>query len=223
MDTYVSLPYRHEHDLPEGDGDSEVRMPESFVEHFLRAFTDPGDRVFDPFVGYGTVPRVAERLDRAGYGVEYEPERVASTRERTDDPDRVWQGDVRDVDLSWVPACDCCLTSPPFMRQTADHDPFQNYAGESTYAEYLDHLETTFERVAEVLAPGGHVLVDVVNLKHDGQVTPLAWDVADRVSNVFHFEGEVVVTWERPGAEPEDDRLGYGYDHSYCHVFRGPD
>jgi hypothetical protein len=33
------------------------------------------------------------------------------------------------------------------------------------------------------------------------------------VSNVLRFEGEVVVEWDRPE---------YGYDHSYCLVFRAP-
>lgn len=63
-------------------------------------------------------------------------------------------------------------------------------------------------------------MVDVANLKHEKRVTPLAWDVAERVSNVFEFDGEVVITWE--DSESGDDgngRFGYGYDHSYCHVF----
>jgi hypothetical protein len=84
-------------------------------------------------------------------------------------------------------------------------------------------LKRTFERVASVLRPGGRLLLDVVNLKHDGEVTRLAFDAVDAASAAFEFEGEVVVTWERPGEDPPEGRLGYGYDHSYCDVFRDPD
>jgi hypothetical protein len=49
MDTYLSLEYGHRTDLPAGH--DEVRTPTALVEHYLEAFTDPGDRVFDPFGG----------------------------------------------------------------------------------------------------------------------------------------------------------------------------
>jgi hypothetical protein len=43
-------------------------------------------------------------------------------------------------------------------------------------------------------------------------VTPLAWDVGRALGAVPPFEGEVVVDWA--------PTYGYGYDHSYCLVFR---
>lgn len=56
--------------------------------------------------------------------------------------------------------------------------------------------------------------------KPDSGVTPLAFDGADVVSEVFHFGGEVVVTWEGDGSPDRVGSFGYGYDHSYCLVFR---
>ena len=56
-------------------------------------------------------------------------------------------------------------------------------------------------------------MIEVANLKRDGRVTTLAWDLARVVADVLVFEGEVVVGW---------DHYGYGYDHSYCLVFRRP-
>jgi len=100
-----------------------------------------------------------------------------------------------------------------------ERNPFENYAGESTYADYLDDVEQAFDRVQGVLAPGAAVVVDVVNMKHEDNVTTLAWDVADRVAESFRFDGEVVVTREGDGYPDRDGSYGYGFDHSYCLVF----
>lgn len=220
MRTHLSFEYTHDGELPPGHT-NEVRTPDALVERFLREYSAPGDRVLDVFAGYGTTLEVAERLGRIPYGIELEPDRVSYVRERLSDPDRIRRGDVRSLDLSWIPACECCLTSPPFMERTDDRNPFENYAGESTYDEYLDDVETAFSRLDAVIDPGGHVIVDVANMKYEGRVTTLAWDVADRVSNTFHFDGEHVITWENPD-ETDDGTgaFGYGYDHSYCLVFR---
>lgn len=219
MLTHLSLEYAHETGLPAGH-DNEVRTPDALVERFLREYTAPGDRVVDPFAGYGTTLAVAERLDRVPYGLEYEPERVDYVRERVATPDHIRQGDVLSLDPSLFPDCDCCFTSPPFMERTDGRNPFRNYAGESDYGRYLEDIQTAFGNLRETLAPGATVVVDVANMKYEGRVTTLAWDVADRVSNVLAFDGEVVVAWE--GESGRDGRFGYGYDHSYCLVFSVP-
>jgi hypothetical protein len=53
-------------------------------------------------------------------------------------------------------------------------------------------------------------VIEAANLKKQGSVTTLAWDIAREVSRMLHFEGEIVIGW---------DRYGYGYNHSYCLVF----
>lgn len=222
MPTYLSFEYDHDNDLPPGYA-NEIRTPNALVEHFLTAHTEPGDRVVDVFAGFGTTLTVAQRLDRVPYGVEYDAERVSYIRERLSEPDRIRHGDVLELEPSWFPQCECCFTSPPFMERTDERNPFRNYAGRSTYDDYLDDVETAFSRVDSVLAPGGTVVVDVANMKYEGRVTTLAWDVGQRVSNVFDFEGETVITWESDGSDEREGRFGYGYDHSYCLVFRKPE
>lgn len=218
MQTYRSLEYAHEDSLPPGHA-NELRTPEALVEEFIDAHSDSGDRVFDPFAGYGTTLRVADRMGRVPYGVEYDAERVEYIRDQLADSGAVRHADVLELEPSWFPACDCCFTSPPFMERTDHRNPFENYAGESSYDAYLDDVETAFSRVATVLAPGATVVVDVANMKYEDRVTTLAWDVADRVANVFDFDGEVVVTWEDAAENDRDGAFGYGYDHSYCLVF----
>lgn len=223
MTTYLSFEYAHRDDLPAGQS-NEVRTPDALVAHFLREYTEPGDRVLDIFAGFGTTLAVAERLERIPFGLEYETDRVSHIKDRITTPDHVRHGSVLDLDSSWFPTCDCCFTSPPFMTRTMERNPFQNYSGQSTYDDYLDDIETAFTRLDPILAPGGNVIVDVVNVKHESRVTPLAWDVAERISNVFRFDGEVVITWEGDGSpDDREGNFGYGYDHSYCHVFTKTD
>ena len=55
-------------------------------------------------------------------------------------------------------------------------------------------------------------------------MTPLAWDFADRISEIFNLDSEVVIGWEETSEssadELSDGTFGYGYDHSYCLVFQ---
>jgi DNA modification methylase len=54
-------------------GSHSAPFPRPLVEFFVRAFTDPGDVIFDPFMGSGTSMAAAQVLGRAGYGVEISP------------------------------------------------------------------------------------------------------------------------------------------------------
>ena len=47
------------------------------VDHVIRAYSAPGDLVFDPFAGFGTTLARAVRLGRRAGGIELLPERVA--------------------------------------------------------------------------------------------------------------------------------------------------
>jgi DNA modification methylase len=54
-------------------GSHSAPFPRALVEFFVRAFSDPGDIVFDPFLGSGTSIAAADVLGRAGYGCEISP------------------------------------------------------------------------------------------------------------------------------------------------------
>jgi DNA modification methylase len=47
--------------------------PRALVEFFVKAFSDPDDLIFDPFLGSGTTMAGAHVLGRAGYGTEISP------------------------------------------------------------------------------------------------------------------------------------------------------
>ena len=65
----------------ERDGGHGCQMPEQVLGRIVRACTNPGDVVLDPFAGSGTTLAVAKKLDRRYLGFEISPsyhERIVS-------------------------------------------------------------------------------------------------------------------------------------------------
>ncbi|MGO9232063.1 MAG: DNA-methyltransferase, partial [Bryobacteraceae bacterium] len=54
-------------------GTHSAPFPRPLVEFFVKAFSDTGNIVFDPFLGSGTSMAAAEVLGRIGYGIEISP------------------------------------------------------------------------------------------------------------------------------------------------------
>jgi DNA modification methylase len=54
-------------------GSHSAPFPRALPEFFLKAFSDAGDIVFDPFAGSGTTIAAARVLDRIGFGIEISP------------------------------------------------------------------------------------------------------------------------------------------------------
>lgn len=58
------------------------QFPEKMIERIVRAASNEGDIVFDPFLGSGTTVVVAYRLNRVGIGCEIVPHYVAIAEDR---------------------------------------------------------------------------------------------------------------------------------------------
>jgi DNA modification methylase len=54
-------------------GSHSAPFPRLLVEFFMKAFSDPGDVVFDPFLGSGTTMAAAQVLNRTAFGIEISP------------------------------------------------------------------------------------------------------------------------------------------------------
>lgn len=211
MKTYLHLDHTHPEPLPPEFWDDDVRYPESLVRHFLEEYTRPGDLVFDPFAGFGTTLVTAEALGRVGYGLELDETKLDFARSRLRQPEHLLLGDARRLlDYHW-PEFAFSMTSPPFMTRDEIDDPLTDYRAKGRgYRAYLDDLRGIYAQLRKCMQPAGVVVLEVSNLKIGGQLTPLAWDVAEQIARLLNFDGEVVICW---------DRYGYGYDHSYCLVF----
>lgn len=221
--TFLAFTSDRKHEMMPAFGEHDIRSPEVLVEHFIDTFSTPGDHVFDVFAGLGTTLLVAARRGRVPHGIAFNPRKHAYIRDLLPDTfkDNILLGDARSFDTREFPLMDLCFTSPPYMRATDPEDPLADYQGTTRYEAYLKGLLDVFSRVASMMKPGGKIIIEVSNLKDDsGTVTPLAWDVAREVSQVLHFDGEIVICWDRIHPVPEGfGNSGYGYDHDYCLVF----
>ena len=56
-----------------GQGSHSAPFPRALVEVFVKAFSDPGDVICDPFLGSASTIAAAAVLDRVGYGIEISP------------------------------------------------------------------------------------------------------------------------------------------------------
>ena len=211
MKTWIQLKNTNKHELPAEFQDDDVRFSGSLVEYFLNEFTQENDIVFDPFAGFGTTLLVAERMGRNPLGIEYDEKRVEFIRSKMKQPDKIIHGDSRQLHSYELPLFNFSITSPPYMGKHDISNPFTAYTAKvEGYTGYLKDIQNIYKQMSQLMAQDARVVIEVANLKHRDIVTTLAWDIAKAVSEVLHFEGEVVVNW---------DEYGSGYDHSYCLIF----
>jgi tRNA G10 N-methylase Trm11 len=179
-----------------------VHFTESLATTVIEDLTGRGDRVLDPFAGYGTSLVVSRLLGRPAVGVELLPERVAQVRDRLErepgPPAQVVQGDARHLDALVDGPFDLCLTSPPYMTANAHpENPLKAYeVPDGDYPTYLEQLGEVFGHVAALLRPGGHLALNVANTVQDGVLTPLAFDLAGVVRRHLTLVQDVVVCWD---------------------------
>ena len=212
MKTYLRLSNVQEMELPAEFRGDDVRFSESLAEYFIQQYSQPGDVVFDPFAGYGTTLRVAERLNRISYGIEFDRRRFEYVRTLLQHPDHLIHGDSRHLGEYALPAFDFSLTSPPYMSKNDKENPFTAYTQPGDgYTAYLRDLQQIYAQMRRLMKPGARLVIEASNLNGNDGVTALAWDIANAVGQVLVFEGEMVIEWEGSNS--------YGYDHSYALVF----
>lgn len=212
MRTFIRLKNRPVGRLPDHLHPHDVRYADELVAEFLREYTKPGDLVLDPFAGFGTTLIVAETMGRRALGIEFDKARADYIRTRLRDQSAVIHGDSRQLSALGLPRADFLMTSPPFMGRGDAEDPLQSYSAPGDgYEAYLDGMSVIAGQIAAVLKPGAAAVFEVSNLKRPTGVTTLAWDMAAVLSRHLRFEGETIIGW---------DHYGYGYDHSYCLVYR---
>lgn len=188
--------------------DEDVHFAESLVTAVLEDLTSPGDRVLDPFAGYGTTLRVAERMGRTAVGIELLEERCGLIAKAAPSS-VVLQGDARNLTRLVDPPFDLVLTSPPYMT-AVDHpeDPLAAYTGtDGDYVRYLDGLRDVFAQALGVLGPGGHLVVNVANIDTGDHFTPLGWDVGRVLGEVGRLTQDVFVCWDRSWHDLAGDYL----------------
>ncbi|MCY3413716.1 MAG: hypothetical protein INQ03_18880 [Candidatus Heimdallarchaeota archaeon] len=217
-ETVLKMRFEHYYEIPPQFKD-DVRYSKTLVEYFVETLTKKGDVVFDPFAGFGTTMYVASKMERKGLGTEITREKVEFMQTKMEDH-MIIEGDITQIDIQDLPLIDLIMTSPPYMDRDSNFNPFTDYRDQGNYQQYLNQIKHIFSRIKPRLKSGAHIVIEVSNLKSDGKVTTLAWDIGKQISDVFDFLGEIIIHWETENLYTDEGAYGYGYDHSYCLMFR---
>ncbi|MHA1245194.1 MAG: DNA methyltransferase [Candidatus Heimdallarchaeota archaeon] len=220
MKTFIILPMIKEREIPEKFRNDDNRYPESLVKYFLKNYTNVGDKILDVFAGLGTTLLVAEEMKREAVGIEFNEARYNYIKPLLKNSEHFIHGDALLLDEYKLPLCDFCLTSPPYMPKSDSVNPFTNCETETSYEQYLEDIKTIFSKIKKIMKPNSYVVSEVSNLKINNELTTLAWDIGKAISEVLHFEGEIIVSWTSSKMYTEEPTYGYGYDHSYCLIYK---
>ncbi|HEY6607590.1 MAG TPA: DNA methyltransferase [Candidatus Limnocylindria bacterium] len=194
---------------PEGSTD-DIHFTEALAASVIGHASQPGDLVLDPFSGYGTTVMTAVRMGRRAIGIELLPEHLEIARGRAGDGATLILGDARELSRLVHEPVDLVFTSPPYMPGR-DHpqNPLTGYAtDDGDYATYLGELGAIFGQVAVLLRPGGRLVVNVANVVAvDGNVTPLASDMAGVIDEHVPLLGVTTLQWDEPPSGLDGDYL----------------
>lgn len=210
----------------------------TMIEGFIKFFTKKGQIVLDPFLGIGSTLVACDRTDRIGIGIELNEKYADIAKMRT--KQRIINGNSAELSKMELPTIDYCISSPPYWnvlnRSTKDFknkreksDLDVNYS-ESTndlgnisdYEQFIDALVNIYKEVYQVLKPKGYITIIIKNVKKEGKLYPLAWDLAKRLSELYVLKDEKIWAQDKVGLAP------YGYPHAwvsniihhYCLILR---
>jgi DNA modification methylase len=223
-----------------------AKFPETMIASFIKFFTKRGQIVLDPMVGSGSTLVACDQTARVGVGVELIHKWAEIAKGRT--KQLVLEGDSRVLRKlladNGIQLVDFCITSPPYwnmLRLTRGHvrtaahvrketgldeyysDDKRDLGNLDNYEKYLDELYGIYAEVFEVLKQGGYLVIIAQNIMTpSGEMIPLAWDIAKRLSRIYVLKQEKL--WL------QDNKMlgtwGYPYKyvssvhHHYCLVFQ---
>ncbi|MSU60380.1 MAG: site-specific DNA-methyltransferase [Candidatus Staskawiczbacteria bacterium] len=162
---------------------------------------------------------VAESLGRIPYGVEFDVKRVRYIKSKIKNKSNIINGSSLKLKSYKLPKFNFVFTSTPYMAKDEKENPFSSYTSKGSYVKYLKDLYKIFFQLKKVMKKDAYLVIEVSNLKGK-EVTTLAWDTAREASKVFSFEGEVLLGWKGKDSYRSGGDYGYGYDHSYCLIFK---
>lgn len=211
---FITLPWKIERSPPPF-GSDEDKCPESLARHFLKEYTKPSDKVFDPFMGLGTTAFVAEETGRIPYGVEADAKRHAWSAGQLENWCNLVHGDSAKLGTYGFPKMDFAITSPPYMPCHHKWNPL--YGGDPSkagYDVYLKRMAHIFKQLAKIMKKNAMIVVQADNLE-GRQYTPLVRDMSLAVSQSFRAQTEILVVWKnrKPDAP-------YTPPYTHCLVFK---
>lgn len=184
--------------------DEDVHMHQAVADYAIEHFSQPGDLVFDPFVGFGTTLTRSLVLGREAISIELLPERVEALQEIAPAALTI-EGDARELmrlvprELLHSEAVSLILTSPPYMAAHGEEpDPLTAYVADGgDYGRYLIELDLVAAQCARVVANGGYVVWNVADLSSSIGHTPLISDCTEILARHLTPVSFTEIEWDR--------------------------
>ena len=160
---------------------------------------------------------------------------------------KVIAGDSMKIDQIWksneLPAVDFVITSPPYWNmlkksrggvksthKARAENNLDTYYSENpddlgnidNYEEFIEKLGLVFDKIYDILKDKKYLVIIIQNLRVNGEVKPLAWDVQRRISKKFVFVGEKIWCQDKKklGIWGYPSVFVPNYHHHYCLIFR---
>lgn len=237
-------------DIRKSDDERNIKHPAMFpsalAEKVIKTYTRKNDAVLDPFMGIGSTIIAAYKQDRRAIGMDLSKEFINLANRRLKELNgalnnkkiKVINADARHLKEHLKDQeIDLCVTSPPYwdilnMRRTADGKTIKNYGKDKTdlgnidnYEQFLSELIQIFSDVYDVLKPGGHCVVVVMDIRKKDKFYPLHSDLAEKMKSIgFTFED--IIIWDRQHEYNNMKPLGWpsvfrvNKVHEYVLIFR---
>ena len=214
----------------------------TMMEEFVKFFTKEGMSVLDPFAGIGSTLVGCARTGRVGYGIELNKKYYDTILKRVPEFKRnVICGDSREVKKHFEnKKFNFCISSPPYWdvlnRSTGDFEDKRTERGLDIkysdseidlgniheYKLFLQDLSQVYLDIYDLLVEDSYMVVIVKNIKKQGKLYPLAWDLASRLSAKYALKDEKIWIQDKIALAP----YGYPYSwtsnilHHYCIIMR---
>lgn len=232
---------KEEREVSPNTQDHPATYSPTMIEDFVKFFTKKGENVLDPFCGIGSTLVACKRTGRIGYGIELSKKYYKLSLKRTPEfKKNIFNENAENIKKLKLPKMAFSISSPPYWnvlnRSTKDFKAKRTKNGfDVNYSEHEEDLgnvkdyEVFLERVAKIyfdiydlLKDSGYLVVIVKNVKKEGTMYPLAWDLARILSKKYQLKDEKIWIQDKVGLAP------YGYPaawasniiHHYCLIFQ---
>lgn len=201
----------------------------TMISDFINFFTKERMTVLDPFCGIGSTMEACRRTNRIGFGTELNPKYYNLILKRVPEfADNVFNTDAQLIPELGIHDIDFCISSPPYWdilnRSTAGFEKRrikrnldvkysnteQDLGNISDYEMFMEKLAQIYLNIYNVLRDGAYIVIIIKNVKKGGVMYPLAWDLANRLSQKYILKDEKLWIQNKVGLSP------YGYPHTWA-------